>query len=370
MEKYTAENTLLLAKRQGNKKRSFLLVNPIQAKHIPVSPKRALEMMRTLGLRLREKHPRVSIVIGFAETATAIGSCAAECFPECFYIHTTREDLNGGCVEFLEEHSHAAEQKIYTENLLRALENADEIIFVDDELSTGKTLLNIVVELREKIPCIQDKKIIAASIINRLSGENEKNLSEHGIITECLVKIEQEDYTERVAGFEISAAESLPENISAKYRTISAAKFLDPRTGVSMLEYEKNCRENADKAARELLPLIPKGGSVLVLGTEEFMYPSLILGDILESTGEFSEVLCHAATRSPIGVYDSSEYPIKTGYKIHSFYDDNRETFIYNLRHYDAAVVMSDTKSDSDKAIRDIAYLLQNHGCENIFYLR
>ena len=38
MPEYTRENTLRIAKRFHNRKRTYLLVNPLQAKHIP-SPK-------------------------------------------------------------------------------------------------------------------------------------------------------------------------------------------------------------------------------------------------------------------------------------------------------------------------------------------
>ena len=49
MRPYTAADTLRIAKRYNNPKRSYLLVNPLQAKHIPVSPTAALEMMSALG---------------------------------------------------------------------------------------------------------------------------------------------------------------------------------------------------------------------------------------------------------------------------------------------------------------------------------
>ena len=56
MPEYTRENTLRIAKRFHNRKRTYLLVNPLQAKHIPVSPTRALEMMDALGDRTAVSH--------------------------------------------------------------------------------------------------------------------------------------------------------------------------------------------------------------------------------------------------------------------------------------------------------------------------
>lgn len=71
MHPYTAADTLRIAKRYNNPKRSYLLVNPLQAKHIPVSPAAALEMMGALGDQVAAKYPEARLVIGFAETATA-----------------------------------------------------------------------------------------------------------------------------------------------------------------------------------------------------------------------------------------------------------------------------------------------------------
>ena len=45
MHPYTAADTLRIAKRYNNPKRSYLLVNPLQAKHIPVSPAGALSVV-------------------------------------------------------------------------------------------------------------------------------------------------------------------------------------------------------------------------------------------------------------------------------------------------------------------------------------
>ena len=88
MHPYTAADTLRIAKRYNNPKRSYLLVNPLQAKHIPVSPAAALEMMGALGDQVAAKYPEARLVIGFAETATAIGAAvAARLGPDCLYVH-------------------------------------------------------------------------------------------------------------------------------------------------------------------------------------------------------------------------------------------------------------------------------------------
>lgn len=364
--KYTPENILRIAKRVNNTKRSYLLVNPLQAKHIPVSPKKALEMMRALGKMLYEKYPETKLIIGFAETATAIGAAASECFSDdCVYIHTTREDFCGGFVYFSEEHSHASEQKLYAEGLEKLIRSTPQVIFIDDEISTGKTLINIADCLKKEFPCAEGKEFIAASIINRVSEENEARLLSAGIKCECLVKLSCEDYTEIVEHTEAEEAEKIQPDGAEKYTLLRAFEAIpNARLGVKIGGYKRKIREIMRSAATELK--LPKNSELLVLGTEECMYPALIFGEILE---EENRVLCHSTTRSPIGISRAENYPIKSGYKLRSFYESSRETFIYNLEKHDHVLIISDSKADFSDGAEDLCAALLQNGCKNIYFL-
>ena len=96
MHPYTAADTLRIAKRYNNPKRSYLLVNPLQAKHIPVSPAAALEMMGALGDQVAAKYPEARLVIGFAETATAIGAGLPLCPHHPGGVGRRLDPLSGG----------------------------------------------------------------------------------------------------------------------------------------------------------------------------------------------------------------------------------------------------------------------------------
>ncbi len=368
MSIYTAENTFVLAKRFHNLKRPYLLVNPLQAKHLPVSPSESLRMMECLGRKLAEKYPQARLVIGFAETATAIAAAAAGCLGEgCVYIHTTREEETGSAswVYFNEEHSHSVEQKLSGDHLREWMSASPQIIFIDDELSTGKTLINIVDQLRELFPEIVGKEIVAASIINRLSAANEERLAAAGIRSEYLVKLPEQDLSAAVARYEISAAVPAEEAVSpADYETfVLEPSLMNPRLGVEIARYGAHCREEADRVIGFLGGQRLEGSRVLVLGTEECMYPALVLGKMLEDRKLAASVACHATTRSPIGICKDAGYPIQTGYRLQSFYDPDRVTFIYNLGQYDAAVIVTDTPGDDRDAAGFLAGLLKARGC-------
>lgn len=374
MTTYTQNDVLVLAKRHHNTKRTYLLVNPLQAKHLPVSPSKSLEMMTYLGKQIAQKYPSAKLVIGFAETATAIGATVAGCLDtECRYIHTTREDYNSltDWVYFSEEHSHAVEQKLYTKDLAEWISESPQIIFVDDEISTGKTLLNIIDQLREAFPEAKTKQIIAASIINRLSPEHEARFRDAGIKSEFLVKVSNTDLTSAVAKFEIRPPEPIDSaGTDYKDNTIHTQNpLMNPRFGVDISKYIDNCQTVAETITTTISELIASASSILVLGTEECMYPALILGRELEKQFPTISVKCHATTRSPIGICSDPSYPIHLGYKIHSFYDDVRKTFIYNLDCYDIVIVLTDTCSNDLQARADISKVLRAKGCLKILFV-
>lgn len=373
MQQYTSDNTFKLAKRQNNAKRAYLLVNPLQAKHIPVSPTKSLRMMRCFGEQLAEKYPCTKLVIGFAETATAIGAAAAACFSEdCIYIHTTREEVAGvkDWICFLEEHSHAMEQKLCGDHVEQWLAESPQIIFIDDELSTGKTLINIIEQLRLKFPSIKNKTIVAASVINRLTKQNTRRLLAAGIKEEYLVKLPDTDYSDAVSNFDTIPVMDAPDGNNCIYECVSTVEpLMRPHTGVLIKDYRDNCQRIAKAFVANLNNTLSENNKILVLGTEECMYPALILGEELETmTG--ARVRCHATTRSPIGVCSYPGYPITKGYRLHSFYAENRETYIYNTEPYDMAIVLTDTDVHIEKAFSDMSGIWKQYGCTSLLYLK
>ena len=355
---YTKETTLRVAKRYRNAKRAYLLVNPLQAKHMPVSPTEALTMMRTLGEGLRQEFPGARLVLGFAAVASRLG-------PDCAFLTTTREAGEGpGWVRFLEEHSHAAEQKLWGGDLDALLQETDTVLFVDDEISTGKTLRNMVAQLTRRWPALGEKTLVAASLLNRVTPEQEKALADAGITCRCLVRLPQEDHTAQVADWTVTEAPpAVPQNLSFRQETLPGEGLLDPRKTLRIGAYDSSCQAEAEAMLSHTLGPVETLGKTLVLGTEECMYPALRLGERLERLG--AEVCCHATTRSPIGLCDAPGYPIRSGWKLPSFYEEERTTYVYNLREYDTVIVLSDTKKTDLRAIQALASVLT---CKQLIY--
>ena len=369
---YTADDVFALARRRHNTKRTYLLINPLQAKHIPVRPSAALGMMGCLGKRIAEKVPGASLVIGFAETATAVAAAAAERLsPGCGYIHTTRESLSSGGerIVFLEEHSHAAEHELHCGFIGERIASSPAAVFVDDEISTGKTLINAVRRLRERFPEFRGKRVVAASLISRLSPGDEEKLSTEGIENVSLVRIPWEDLTSAAERFGISdptdctGDEAVPPMEAVALR----APLPDPRFGVDIGAYLRFCRDEAAFLAPGLLEMTDPGENVLVLGTEECMLPALVLGLEMEKRG--AAVKCHATTRSPIGVCTAPGYPITSGFRLRSMYDSGRTTYIYDLAPYALAAVVTDAPAGNAAGRADLKRALEAAGCRRVVFI-
>ena len=160
-----------IAKRENNNKRGFLIVNPDLGKHVPQKPERIFDLFdKTAALFPKDWDPKRTLVIGFAETATALGLHYA-CKNNCRFIQTTRESVPGmhEYLYFSEEHSHATAQYILKGSFLVHLKTVNHIMFVDDEITTGKTVLNAITAIQK----VSRRKLQygITSVINSMTEE-------------------------------------------------------------------------------------------------------------------------------------------------------------------------------------------------------
>lgn len=91
-------------------------------------------------------------VLGYAETATALGHAVADALG-ADYLHSTRRHPPGvpEAGRFEEEHSHATRHLLLPEDATM-LARSGPLLLVDDELSTGQTALNTIVALHSRAP--------------------------------------------------------------------------------------------------------------------------------------------------------------------------------------------------------------------------
>ena len=367
--------------RSNNPKRDFLFVNKKQCKHIPCSPSEMLNMCYDLTKIVSEgicnKHGRYNniLVVGFAETATAIGHAVARMLPQCKYVMTTtREDIAGSreLITFEEEHSHATTQKLLFWNNLddSIIEECNYILFVEDEISTGNTILNFIKTFENKFG--KNKfKFGVASVCNWQNNENRAKFESLDIDTFALIRGDLKSADIKMG---VSDKDLLPEdtiiqdlfsykkNNAVLTRGSSGDDFQRNRLG--HLTFGSNSNEY-----KHYTDFVGGGKSIRVIGTEECMYPAIEIGKHFEELG--FNVICHANTRSKIDILDSDfddgASGIKSRVKLHSAYDTERETYLYNVNiHTDKVIVVTDSTNEEaiDIFMHDITNLF---GCRTDF---
>jgi hypothetical protein len=311
---------------RANNKRGFLFVSKVLGKHIPCKPSDMEAIHKQLAALLKAKlNNKPTIVIGFAETATGIGNglYSQLGMENSFYIHTTRYKLEAPVLlEFQEEHCHAPSHILYDlkdEKLKNIIRDAENIVLVDDEITTGKTLINIVSKLREKFPHI--KNYFAAAILN-WAAELPDNIE--------FISLHRGNFTFSGKEFEIETpAISVTENNNNLDEFIP---YNFGRFGIKNLQLNFENYINLNDL---------NGKKVLVLGTGEFMHQSFLLGKYLEENG--IDVYVQSTTRSPI-IKDGD---IHSKLEFKDNYFENIDNFVYNVidKNYDRVLICYETVS-------------------------
>ena len=101
------------------------------------------------------------------------------------------------------------------------------------------------------------------------------------------------------------------------------------------------------------------------------MLPGIYLGKLLGESRPDLDLRFHATTRSPIGTANLPDYPVQSGWQIPSFYEAGRKTYIYNLKAYDIAIIISDSYADCrESAAEQFAALLHEQGVKDVYFCK
>lgn len=364
---YTESRLAAIAKRENNIKRKYLVVNRLQGKHIPVSPGETLEMFAELSELIEKAYPNEKLlIVGFAETATAVGAAAAIRLGT-YYIQTTRENIPGAeFLYFTESHSHAVEQRLVCDELDSVIDKVERIVFVEDEITTGNTILKIADIITGRYG--GRVSFAAASLLNGMDELSAAEYRRRGIETHYLVKTDHSKYTGIAESYEADGVYIArnTEKPSADVNEIGLFGWLDARRLVTGGDYKKACESLWTQL--ESRPELFQGRSVLVLGTEEFMFPAIYAARRLELCGY--EVMTHSVTRSPIAVSKAAEYPLHRRFELVSLYDGSRTTYVYDIGKYDSVLIVTDSQSDTENGVNSLINAVSSCGNEHICLIR
>ncbi|WP_405767502.1 phosphoribosyltransferase [Streptomyces sp. NBC_01538] len=370
-----------------NPKRAHLLVSNVLGKHVPQSPAVVYDQGFALGERVREllgaDESRRAVVLGYAETATGLGHCVADGVGLAPYLHSTRRPVDGVARAggFEESHSHATSHLLLPENR-DLLAGPGPLVLVDDEFSTGNTVLNTIRALHERYP--RERYVIvalvdmrAAADVARLADFAQEIGAQVDLVAAAkgTVRLPEgvlEKGQELVVRYEnpvgargsdmcgsAARARPAPTDPHPPHNRLTRVELRWPRglpdggrhgfTPGHRIRLETALPAMAAKLA-ETLP--DDARRILVLGFEELMYAPLRLARELEQVREGTEVRYSTTTRSPVLAVDDPGYAIRSRL-VFPAHDDPAdgpgERYAYNVAGagFDAVVAVVDSAADT-----------------------
>ncbi|MTW22912.1 phosphoribosyltransferase domain-containing protein [Allochromatium palmeri] len=280
-----------------NRKRGFLFLSKVLGKHWPVTPTRMREIHAHLAGQL-DLGDGPCLFIAMAETATGLGQGVFESRleqrpeTEALFIHSTRYRVDGRtALDFQEAHCHAPDQLLYAPirpELRARFESARELVLIDDEISTGNTLCNLVESYRRLNPNIERVHFVA---ITQFGGaDSAARFSERlGLPVACVAALHGEFAFEPAESwFTDAPPPAVGDNRRAPHQLAEdLGRFgIDRPIRIPPADLER------------LTEGLAPDDSILVLGTGEFMHLAFRVGLGLESLG--FRVAVQATSRSPI----------------------------------------------------------------------
>jgi hypothetical protein len=381
-----------------NPRRAHLLVSSVLGKHVPQRPSVVRETGVALGVSVCEllgaEEAAQAVVLGYAETATALGQCVADGLGGVPYLHSTRRPVPGVAPlgGFEEEHSHATSHLLLPEQPGLLTVGEGPLVLVDDEFSTGRTVTNTLTALHALHP---RERYVVVTLVD-LRGQDDRDrlvklAAELGTRVDVVAAVTAEvalpdDVLARGAALVAAAEEraatagrhavAVPEDVEPVKRTSSLARVelswpLDlpdgGRHGFTPADRRRLDAALPAMAARladalTLTPALADPGTasaarVLVLGCEELMYAPLRLAEALEQRlGDRAEVRFSSTTRSPVLAVDDPGYAIRTRLEFPAPADDEGPRYAYNVapgadpaRRFDAIVLVVDSDADTPR---------------------
>ena len=319
----------------------------------------AVADLRDLLTEQRTEAPGV-VTIGYAETATGLGQLVAAQLGT-YYIHSTRQS---GCgIEaygaFEEAHSHATSHQLLPTSRA-ALNKAETVVLVDDELSTGATIINTIRDLHSTAP---HRRYVVASLVDLRTPADRDRFDELG--RELGIQIKAVALAQGSIRLPATLApdaagligslpllpdtQPTPGRIQVLDLNTSVPPVRSPRFGIAGPQDPDSAERIARPLSASLGGIAGTGRRVLVLATEEFMALPLAVANRLQEVHPEADIRYSTSTRSPIAAVDEAGYAIRSAIAFDSAgesADGPGPRFAYNFGHpeerFDVVVIMAE----------------------------
>lgn len=376
--------------RYNNNKRSYLFVSKILGKHIPIKPSCLDQNCYELtSLWLAEffcdeilDYDGSILVIGFAETATAMGHhFFSNIKGNVYYLHSTRDKIEGldPLFSINEDHSYITDHYFYLQDKT-ILEKAKNIVIIDDEITSGNTAHNLIKRIDEEYPgknysvaCFLDwrEKEDVQKYDEGINGKPIKVISFlKGIICEDSVKEVQEYYTGLWKNFDLTSSyvdwDTL--NLNLPSYTFGDEKYLKFSGRFGMEEEDEKLMQKKLNSVKDKILKLCRGEKILVLGQGECMYIPNLISIMLHE--DHRNVFFHATTRSPALIFNTKWYGLKNGVHFGSLKGKDYTEFVYNIlgQDYDELFLITENSCNQHN-LGYFMLLMKNAGIKHLRHI-
>lgn len=319
---YSISGLLEFASRE-NPKRGFLFLSKVLGKYIPCLPSEMRQSYINLSKLITIKGN--CLVLGVAETATGLGSGVADVLSSnnsehnVYYAQTTRFDCDEPIAfDIFESHSHAPQHLVYDISQNIDINTITEVVLVDDEISTGKTLNQLTQGMSRYLPNL--KRVHWATLVDWMPKKTET------IFVDMNDNVEMQFHGLLKGEFNFSKTNNnvikFP-NTTASNLSKAVCRTDIGRKGVTIDMLKVYAFFSPD--GKELVPEeLSKSIKYVVIGTGEFIYQPFLFAEAMEDEG--IDVLFESTGRSPIIQGGSISSKL-------TFYDPVNEAnyYLYNL---------------------------------------
>ena len=330
-------DSLLKYAERINPKRAFLFVSKVLGKHIPVAPSTMQQTYLDLASQIDAFEASSTTFIAMAETAVGLGAGVYRAYCEQqqtqpLFVSTTRHQQSHLPVlgEFLEEHSHAQDQLIHSSHdpqKHQHLINTQTLILIDDEVSTGKTFINLVHSLqRAGLNNIQ--RIITITLVDWTADQGVTQISD--IPCQAISLLRGQWQWQEQPNPNTITMPKVDATQQGDFPVIAPCDWgREPTFQPAKSWYQAKIKKDNEK--------------ILVLGSGEYSWIPFLIAEQLEQQG--AEVYYSATTRSPIAQGHAIEHILafKDNYGL------NMNNYAYNVdpRRYDRILLVIETAQNS-----------------------
>jgi hypothetical protein len=338
---------------RNNPKRGFLFVSTVLGKHLPAQPTKMLAIHQHLAAKIRALDDAPALFIGMAETGIGFSYGVYEAWAknhadrEAIFIHSTRYPLhNLPVLDFEESHCHAPNQTLHLPAApvhLEQMRRAKTLVLLDDEVSTGKTFLNLWRALRPQCPLIEQINIVT---LTDFMGTVARDALDKALdVPTSHISAARAEWRFTPKAWSATQVISPQPHHNSKLKPLAHLG----RAGIDCPLVLPT--RLLDEVAHRL-DLHPSEKPLRIIGTGEFMHVPYLLALHLEHQGR--QVSLQSSTRSPILEFG----PIQHTQRLDDPYGQGDPYFIYNAPADDRQITLILHETELNPAISRFAHAL------------